>query len=74
MALPSRLTKVVSWLRAGYPRRAPRHGYVPVMALMPGKAANLEKLPGAGTAPAPGISRSSPSVSTAGPPGSRPSR
>jgi hypothetical protein len=39
MPLSSSLTKPLRWLRAGYPAQAPRHGYVPLMALMPGPAA-----------------------------------
>ncbi len=42
MSLPSRLTKAVRWLRAGYPQGAPRHGYLPLVALMPSKAAEIE--------------------------------
>lgn len=36
MSLRSSLTEAVRWLRAGYPQQAPRHGYVPLIALMPG--------------------------------------
>jgi hypothetical protein len=32
------LTRPVTWLRAGYPRHAPEHGYIPLIALMPAKA------------------------------------
>lgn len=42
MSLPSCLTKVVRWLRAGYPQGAPAHGYNPLMALMPSTAAEIE--------------------------------
>jgi hypothetical protein len=45
MPLPSYLTKPLRWLRAGYPAGAPRHGYVPLIALMPGPAAQAENLP-----------------------------
>jgi hypothetical protein len=34
MALPSLLTRVVGWLRAGYPHGAPGHGYIPLIALL----------------------------------------
>jgi len=42
MSLSSYLTKPLRWLRAGYPALAPRHGYVPLIALMPGPAAQIE--------------------------------
>ena len=35
MSLRKSLTRAVRWLRAGYPQQAPRHGYVPLIALMP---------------------------------------
>lgn len=35
MSLSLYLTKARRWLRAGYPVGAPRHGYVPLIALMP---------------------------------------
>jgi hypothetical protein len=35
------------------PRGAPRHGYVPLMAVMPGKAADIENLVYADEPPAP---------------------
>ncbi len=44
MSLRSCLGKPVRWLRAGYPRRNPHHGYMPLLALMPSKTANLENL------------------------------
>lgn len=42
MSLSSYLTKPLRWLRAGYPALASRHGYVPLIALMPGPAAQIE--------------------------------
>jgi hypothetical protein len=39
MPLSSYLTKPLGWLRAGYSARAPCHGYVPLLALMPSPAA-----------------------------------
>lgn len=42
MSWPSVLSKPVRWLRAGYPDGAPGHGYNPLIALMPGKAADGE--------------------------------
>ncbi len=48
MSLPSWLSKLVRWLRAGYPQGAPRHSYVPLLALMPSKAVEVEDLRQAG--------------------------
>jgi hypothetical protein len=45
MSLSSYLTKPLRWLRAGYPTLAPRHGYVPLIALMPGSAGEIEDPP-----------------------------
>jgi hypothetical protein len=42
MSLSSYLTKPLGWLRAGYPARAPRHGYLPLIALMPSPATQSE--------------------------------
>jgi hypothetical protein len=42
MSLSSYLTKPLGWLRAGCSARAPRHGYVPLLALMPSPAAQTE--------------------------------
>jgi hypothetical protein len=39
MSLSSYLTRPLGWLRAGYSVRTPRHGYVPLIALMPSPAA-----------------------------------
>lgn len=52
MPLSSYLAKLLRWLRAGYPPRAPAHGHVPLMALMPSPAAQLEDLLAAGELPA----------------------
>ena len=38
------LTRLLRWLRAGYPTGAPPHGHVPLIALMPSPAAQLEDL------------------------------
>jgi len=42
MPLPSYCTKPLQWLRAGYPPEAPRHGYIPLIALMPSAATQIE--------------------------------
>jgi len=52
MPLSSYLTKPLRWLRAGYPSGAPPHGHVPLIALMPSPAAQLEELLDAGELPA----------------------
>ena len=52
MPLWSYLTKPLRWLRAGYPSGAPPHGYVPLIALMPSPALQLEDLLDAGELPA----------------------
>lgn len=39
MKASSILTAVTRWLRAGYPDGAPRRGYIPLVALMPGPMA-----------------------------------
>ncbi len=44
MPLSSYLTRLLRWLRAGYPSGAPPHGHVPLIALMPSPAAQLEDL------------------------------
>ncbi|MGO8730012.1 MAG: DUF3349 domain-containing protein [Streptosporangiaceae bacterium] len=48
----SYLTRLLGWLRAGYPSGAPPHGHVPLIALMPSPAAQLEDLLHAGELPA----------------------
>jgi hypothetical protein len=48
MSLPSYLAKPLRWLRAVYPSGAPRHGHVPLIALMTSPAAQTGKPPGAG--------------------------
>ena len=45
MSLSSYLARPLRWLRAGYPAGAPRHGYVPLIALMPSPAAQMEDRP-----------------------------
>jgi len=57
MSLPSWLSKPVRWLRAGYPHGAPRHSYVPLLALMPSKAVEVEDLRQGGEDPLPRICR-----------------
>jgi hypothetical protein len=52
MPLSSYLTKPLRWLRADYPSGAPPHGYIPLIALMPSRAAQLEDLLDAGELPA----------------------
>jgi hypothetical protein len=44
MSLLSYLAKAHKWLRAGYPAGAPRYGYVPLIALMPGPAVQAKDL------------------------------
>ena len=34
MALPPLLSKIVGWLRAGYPEGVPEHDYIPLFALL----------------------------------------
>jgi hypothetical protein len=34
MPIPPVVTKVVSWLRAGYPEGVPQHDYMPLFALL----------------------------------------
>ena len=53
MPLSSYLTKPLRWLRAGYPKGAPPHGHVPLIALMPSPAAQLEDLLHTGELPVP---------------------
>ena len=38
-SLRTNLARPVTWLRAGYPKNAPEHGYVPLIALMPAASA-----------------------------------
>ncbi len=42
MALPDFLTKIVDWLRAGYPEGVPEHDYVPLFALLGSQLTNDE--------------------------------
>ena len=44
MPLSSYLTRLLRWLRAGYPTGAPSHGHIPLIALMPSPAVQLEDL------------------------------
>jgi hypothetical protein len=34
MALPGFLSKIIDWLRAGYPEGVPEHDYIPLFALL----------------------------------------
>jgi hypothetical protein len=52
MSLSTYLTRPLRWLRAGYPKAAPRHGYIPLIALMPCPAAQTENPPDAAGQPA----------------------
>jgi hypothetical protein len=42
MALPPFLTKIVDWLRAGYPEGVPQHDYIPLFALLGSQLTNDE--------------------------------
>lgn len=42
MALPDFLSKIVGWLRAGYPEGVPEHDYVPLFALLGSQLTNEE--------------------------------
>ena len=42
MALPDFLTKIVGWLRAGYPEGVPEHDYMPLFALLGSQLTNDE--------------------------------
>ena len=42
MALPPFLTKIVDWLRAGYPEGVPEHDYIPLFALLGSQLTNDE--------------------------------
>ena len=52
MPLSSYLIKPLRWLRVGYPTGAPPHGHIPLIALMPSPAAQLEDLLHTGELPA----------------------
>jgi Protein of unknown function (DUF3349) len=34
MAIPPVVTKIIGWLRAGYPEGVPQHDYIPLFALL----------------------------------------
>ncbi len=51
MSLSSYLTKPLRWLRAGYPSGSPRHGHVPLIALMASPAARTGNPPHADERP-----------------------
>ena len=42
MALPEFLSKIVDWLRAGYPEGVPEHDYIPLFALLGSQLTNNE--------------------------------
>jgi hypothetical protein len=42
MALPPVLSKVIEWLRAGYPEGVPEHDYIPLFALLGSQLTNEE--------------------------------
>ena len=42
MALPDFLSKIVDWLRAGYPEGVPEHDYIPLFALLGSQLTNDE--------------------------------
>ena len=42
MTLPPVLTRIVSWLRAGYPEGVPEHDYIPLFALLGSELTNDE--------------------------------
>jgi Protein of unknown function (DUF3349) len=42
MALPPFLTRIVDWLRAGYPEGVPQHDYIPLFALLGSQLTNDE--------------------------------
>lgn len=42
MALPPLLSKIVGWLRAGYPEGVPEHDYIPLFALLGSQLSNDE--------------------------------
>jgi hypothetical protein len=42
MALPPLLSKIVDWLRAGYPEGVPDHDYIPLFALLGSQLTNDE--------------------------------
>ena len=52
MSLSSYLARLLRWLRAGYPPGAPSHGYVPLIALMPSPATQIQNPPDAAEQPA----------------------
>jgi hypothetical protein len=42
MALPEVVSKIVGWLRAGYPEGVPQHDYLPLFALLGSQLTNDE--------------------------------
>jgi hypothetical protein len=42
MAIPEVVTKIVGWLRAGYPEGVPQHDYMPIFALLGTQLTNDE--------------------------------
>ena len=52
MSLSLYFARPLRWLRAGYPPEAARHGYVPLIALMPRPAPQIQDRPDAAEQPA----------------------
>jgi len=42
MAMPRFLSKIIEWLRAGYPEGVPQHDYIPLFALLGSQLTNDE--------------------------------
>ena len=42
MATPPVLSKIIEWLRAGYPEGVPEHDYIPLFALLGSQLTNEE--------------------------------
>ena len=42
MSLPPLLSKIITWLRAGYPEGVPEHDYIPLFALLGSQLTNDE--------------------------------
>jgi hypothetical protein len=42
MPLPSFLSAIIGWLRAGYPEGVPEHDYIPLFALLGSQLTNAE--------------------------------
>jgi hypothetical protein len=42
MAIPPVVSKIIGWLRAGYPEGVPQHDYIPLFALLGSELTNDE--------------------------------